>query len=87
MTNLTLFKALVEILAVVAVCVGFYYEEKFVKLERKVFVFLKCFFKALFFTIKEKTNNNKNGTVISINCNNSNCNDKQNSENNSVRIA
>ncbi len=87
MSNLTLFKAIIEVLAVIAVCFGFYYEEKFIKFERKAFIFIKCVFKALFYTVKEKVCINKKGDVISITTLNTDCNDKHKSENGNIRIA
>lgn len=64
MTTITLFKALIEILAVILVCYGIYHEKKLIRFERKAFKFVKCFFKACVLTIEEKRAKNKSSAQI-----------------------
>lgn len=53
MTTLTLFKAVMQILAVAFVCYCIYHEKSFIRFERKAFKVVKCFFKACVITVCE----------------------------------
>ncbi len=54
MSTLTIFKAVIELLILAAICIGFYHEDKVAEFERKVFKFIKCFVKACIITAEQK---------------------------------
>ncbi len=64
MTTITLFKSLIEILAVILVCYGIYREKSLIRFERKAFKFIKCFFKACYLSVKEISEKKKNYAEI-----------------------
>ena len=58
MELLSILRFLLECMAVGLVCYAIYREKDLIKFERKVARYIKAFFKALFFTIKERKGNN-----------------------------
>ena len=62
----------IDFMILIAVCVGFYYEDRIAVLERKAARYVKCFFLACYYYTKEKLgcterNYEKKSNVIKMN--------------------
>ena len=67
MTTLTILKSVIELFAVLAICLGLYHEKELIRFERRLARFVRCFFKALAVYHKEKSAARRGSVVVDLN--------------------